>query len=152
MRRYIEVPFQLLTIEDEGFHVMVKGKINDMEANFLIDTGASQSIFSLTAINTLIGENALERKPGITAGVGSDNLESFLCTLDKLSIGDIHLDRYDTVAIDLSSIHENYAKLGLPTIDGIIGGDLLVKLKASINYRLRKIRLTPPRSVSTKSK
>jgi hypothetical protein len=36
-----------------------------------------------------------------------------------------------------------YGKLGLPRIDGIIGGDLLKRYKAVINYKGKKLRLTP---------
>lgn len=152
MRRYIEVPLQLLNIEDEGFHVMIKGKINGMEANFLVDTGASRTIFNLNAVNQFIEQPQLEKKEGITSGVGSENLESFLFTIETLSIGKIDLNNYEAVAIDLDTIHESYEKLGLPNIDGVIGGDILFQLKACINYHLRKIRLTPPRSESKTNK
>lgn len=152
MRNYIEVPLHILTIDEEGFHIMIKGKINGMEANFLIDTGASNSIFSLDVIERITDSSQLKKKEGVTAGVGSDNLESFLFTIDELSLGDITIHDYDTVALDLSTIHENYGKMGLPPIDGVIGGDLLVKLKATINYRLKKIRLTKPRPVDTTSR
>ncbi len=145
MRRYIEVPFRLLNIEEEGFHVLIKGKINDMEANFLIDTGASRSVFSLRVVERLMGKDNLEKKEGITAGVGGDDLESFVFPMERLELGEVCLYDYQAVALDLDSIHDNYEKLGLPFIDGVIGGDLLVELKATINYRLRKIRLTPPR-------
>ncbi|MCR5013997.1 MAG: retroviral-like aspartic protease family protein [Bacteroidales bacterium] len=146
MRHYVEVPIRLLNIEDEGFHVMIKGKINGMEANFLVDTGASRTIFSLQDLGRFIPQAELEKKEGIAAGIGSENLDSFLFTIDRLQLGDIDLDDYEAAAIDLDSIHENYQKLGLPHIDAVIGGDLLMRLKATINYRLRKIRFTRPRS------
>ena len=47
------------------------------------------------------------------------------------------------VALDLENIHEMYGKLHLPHIDGIIGGDLLRRYRAVINYRCKKMRLTP---------
>ena len=152
MRQYIEVPFRLLSIEEEGFHVMIKGKINGMEANLLIDTGASRTIFDLAAVDRFINQAQLKKKEGIAAGVGSENLDSFLFTIEALELGEVTLHNYEAVAIDLSSIHDNYETLKLPRIDGVIGGDLLVHLKATINYRLRKIRFTKPRSVYATSK
>jgi len=146
MRRYIEVPLRLLSIEDEGFHIMIQGKINGVEANFLIDTGASRSIFSLKGLDRFIPQAELERREGIAAGIGSENLDSFLFSIDSLQLGEVELHDYPAAAIDLDSIHENYQKLRLPHIDGVIGGDILVELKATINYRLRKIRFTAPRS------
>jgi hypothetical protein len=146
MRRYIEVPIRLLDIEGDGFHIMVKGLIHDKEAYFLIDTGASRSVFDPKTISTFIEDLQFEKKEGITAGVGSSDLESSTFIIDCLSIGNLEINDYEAVALDLENIHEMYAKLRLPHIDGIIGGDLLQKYKAVINYRSKKLRFTPPLS------
>ena len=146
MRRYIEVPLQLLDIEGEGFHIMVKGMIHGKEASFLIDTGASRSVFDPSTIVSFIEDIQFEKKEGMSAGVGSSDLESATFVIDSLTIGSIEIKDYEGVALDLENIHEMYAKLGLPHIDGIIGGDLLQKHKAVINYRSKKLRLTPPLS------
>ena len=146
MRRYIEVPLQLLDIEGEGFHIMVKGMIHGKEASFLIDTGASRSVFDPNTIVTYIEDIQFEKKEGMSAGVGSSDLESATFVIDSLSIGSLEIKDYEAVALDLENIHEMYTKLGLPHIDGIIGGDLLQKNKAVINYRSKKLRLTPPLS------
>lgn len=148
----MQIPIQLLDIEGEGFHVMVQGKINGLEANFLIDTGASRSVFDPTVITRFVDDPQFEKKEGITAGVGGNDLESSTFVIDTLAFGDIEIHHYEAVALDLENIHETYQKLGLPAIDGIIGGDLLYRLKATLNYRLRKIRLTAPRSVTKRSK
>ena len=143
MRRYIEVPLQLLDIEGEGFHIMVKGMIHGKEANFLIDTGASRSVFDPKTISNFIDNIQFEKKEGMTAGVGSSDLESSTFKIENFSIGDLKITDYEAVALDLENIHEMYGKLGLPCIDGIIGGDLLKRHKAVINYRNKKLRLTP---------
>lgn len=146
------LPVQLLDIEGEGFHVLVEGKINGMEAHFLIDTGASRSVFDPEVIARFVHQPKFEKKIGITAGVGGSDLESSTFIIDSLSFGDIEIRHYEAVALDLENVHETYRKLGLPSIDGIIGGDLLYRLKATINYRLRKIRFTKPRSKSRTSR
>ena len=146
MRRYIEVPLQLLDIEGEGFHIMVKGMIHGKEANFLIDTGASRSVFDPKTISNFIDDIQFEKKEGLTAGVGSSDLESATFKIDTFSLGALEITNYEAVALDLENIHEMYAKIALPHIDGIIGGDLLKKYKAVINYRSKKLRLTPPLS------
>lgn len=143
MRRYIEVPLQLLDIEGEGFHIMVQGRIHGKEALFLIDTGASRSVFDPKTISSFIDDIKFEKKEGMTAGVGSSDLESSTFVIDRFSIGDLEITDYEAVALDLENIHEMYAKLNLPRIDGIMGGDLLRRYKAVINYRCKKLRLTP---------
>ena len=146
MRRYIEVPIQLLDIEGDGFHIMVRGTIHGKEASFLIDTGASRSVFDPKTISTFIDNLQFEKKEGMTAGVGSSDLESSVFIIERLSIGELEITDYEGVALDLENIHEMYGKLYLPHIDGIIGGDLLHQYKAVINYRSKKLRLTPPLS------
>jgi hypothetical protein len=143
MRRYFEVPLQLLDIEGEGFHIMVQGRIHGKEALFLIDTGASRSVFDPKTISSFIDDIQFEKKEGMTAGVGSSDLESSTFVIDRFSIGDLEITDYEAVALDLENIHEMYAKLSLPHIDGIMGGDLLRRYKAVINYKCKKLRLTP---------
>ena len=144
----MQLPFRLLDIEGDGFHVMIEGKINGMEARFLVDTGASRSVFDPQVITRFVENPTFEKKLGITAGVGGSDLESSTFIIDSLSFGDIEIRHYEAVALDLENVHETYQKLGLPAIDGIIGGNLLYRLKATLNYRLRKIRFTKPRSSS----
>ena len=150
MRRYIEVPIQLLDIEGEGFHIMVKGIIHGREANFLIDTGASRSVFDPKTISTFIENLQFEKKEGMTAGVGSSDLESSTFRIDTFSIGDLDIRDYEGVALDLENIHEMYEKLGLPHIDGILGGDLLRCYKAIVNYKAKKLRMTPKNNSSAR--
>ena len=127
---------------------MVKGMIHGKEANFLIDTGASRSVFDPKTIATFINNVTFEKKEGMTAGVGSSDLESATFNIDVFSIGEMEIHDYEAVALDLENIHEMYEKLGLPRIDGILGGDLLKRYKAVVNYKAKKLRLTP-RSNST---
>ncbi len=143
MRHYIEAPLQLLDIEGEGFHVMVKGTIHGKEASFLIDTGASRSVFDPKTMASFIDDPTFEKKEGLTAGVGSSDLESATFLIQSLTIGDLEINDYEAVALNLENIHEMYAKLGLPHIDGILGGDLLKRHNANINYKAQKMRLSP---------
>ena len=143
MRRYIEVPIQLLDIEGEGFHIMVKGWILGKEANFLIDTGASRSVFDPTRMEEFIESLNFEKKEGRSTGVGGSDLETQVFVIESFSLGTLEIEDYQAAALDLSNVHEMYEKLGLPRIDGIVGGDLLKRYKAVVNYRSKKLRLTP---------
>ena len=143
MRRYLEIPIQLLDIEGDGFHIMIQGRINGKEANFLIDTGASRSVFDFATMSEFIDAPLFQKKEGITAGVGSSDLESSTFDIESIGIGDMEIKHYQAVAIDLENIHETYENIHLPKIHGIIGGDILVKHKAIINYRLMKIKIRP---------
>ena len=122
---------------------MLKGSIHGKEAHFLIDTGASRSVFDPKTMANFIENLQFEKKEGMTAGVGSSDLESATFKIEVFTIGELKIHDYEAVALDLENIHEMYGKLGLPHIDGIIGGDLLKRHKAVINYRSKKLRITP---------
>ena len=141
MRRYHEIPFQLLDIEGDGFHIMIQGRINGKEANFLIDTGASRSVFDFATMSKFIDDPQFQKKEGITAGVGSSDLESSTFDIESIALGNLEIKHYQAAALDLENIHEIYKKINLPKIHGIIGGDVLATHKAVINYRLKKIRI-----------
>ena len=141
MRRYHEIPFQLLDIEGDGFHIMIQGRINGKEANFLIDTGASRSVFDFATMSKFIDDPQFQKKEGITAGVGSSDLESSTFDIESIALENLEIKHYQAVALDLENIHETYEKINLPKIHGIIGGDVLATHKAVINYRLKKIRI-----------
>lgn len=138
----MQIPMQIVDIAGDGYHALIQGGVNGKEARFLIDTGASRTVFDPAAITRFIETPSFSAKQGPSVGVGGSDLECSTFIIDTLSIGDIAIHNYEAVALDLSNVHETYKELGLPVIDGIIGGDLLVRLKATINYRLKKIRLT----------
>lgn len=132
---------RILDIEGDGFHLMIEGKINGKDAHFLIDTGASRSVFDPNTIATFIEDPQFVKKEGITAGVGSSQLESSTFCIASLCLGELEIRNYQGIALDLEAIHESYAKIKLPMIHGIIGGDILARHKAIINYRMKKIKL-----------
>jgi hypothetical protein len=142
MRRYIEIPLQLLDLKGDGFHIMVQGRIHGKEAFFLIDTGASRSVFDPKTISTFIDDVEFEKKEGLSAGLGISDSEIITFKIESFFIGDFEIRNYEAAAMDLEIVDEMYGKLSLPHIDGIIGGDLLKRHKAVINYRSKKLRLT----------
>lgn len=143
MRRYTEISFDVLPIDNDGYHIMIKGKINDKDANFIIDTGASQTVFDKTTINDFVEPTPVKHKKGVSASVGASDINITLSVIGKISFNDFNLFDYKGIIIDLSHINDSYRKFNLPVIHAIIGGDILKCYDAVINYRLKKLRLTP---------
>lgn len=138
--RITEIPIQLVSIEDDGFHLMLKGLINSMPANFLIDTGASRTVFDNTVIRKFVTNPQFEANEKLSTGLGTNEMPSEVLEIEKLQFGDLIIIGYQAVAIDLKHVHLSYQHLGLPQIDGVLGGDLLKHYKAVINYKTRKIK------------
>ena len=41
----IEIPINIINIEGDGFHIVTEGHINGKAARFVVDTGASRTVF-----------------------------------------------------------------------------------------------------------
>ena len=140
---YIELPINIISIEGDGFHLIAEGCINGKTARFVVDTGASRTVFDKDKILNYISNPEFSEKEGISAGIGGTDISSFIFDIEELSFGELKIKDYQAVAMDLSNVNDSYAMIKLPPIDGVLGGDLLVKYKAVISYRLKKIRLFP---------
>ena len=139
----IEIPINIISIEGDGFHLIAEGCINGKTARFVVDTGASRTVFDKDKILNYINNPEFSEKEGISAGIGGTDISSFIFDIEELSFGELKIKDYQAVAMDLSNVNDSYAMIKLPPIDGVLGGDLLVKYKAVISYRLKKIRLFP---------
>lgn len=140
---YIEVPINIISIEGDGFHLIAEGLINGKSARFVVDTGASRTVFDKERILAYIDNPEFNEKEGLSAGIGGTDISSFIFKLEELSFGELSVKDYQAVAMDLSNVNNSYAMLNIPPVDGVLGGDLLYKHKAVISYKLKKIRLTP---------
>ncbi len=58
------------------------------------------------------------------------------------AIGDITIKDYKANLIDLSHVNAAYAATGIPTIDGVLGNDILYNYNAVINYKKATLKLT----------
>lgn len=139
----IEIPINIINIEGDGFHIVTEGLINGKPARFVVDTGASRTVFDKDRILNYINNPEFSEKEGLSAGIGGTDISSFIFDIEELRFGDLMISNYQAVAMDLSNINDSYEMIKHPPIDGVFGGDLLKRHNAVINYRLKKIRLFP---------
>ena len=137
------IPIEILPIEDDGFHLLIRAKINDKKANLIVDTGASRTVFDETLIKNFLPEeyNDFEINEKLSTGLGTNTMQSSAFSLKSLKIGNLNIENYMAVILDLNNINDSYAKLKLPKIHGVIGGDLLSKYKAVIYYKAKNLKL-----------
>ncbi len=132
---------ELCRIEDDGFHLFVRARVNGMPARLLVDTGASRTVFDLERVQHFLPEEApIEKLDKLSAGLGTNSMESHSLVLQKLKIGEISLKKFPVVAIDMKHVNDSYGMLGMEPVDGVLGSDLLLRCRAVIDYS--RLRLT----------
>jgi predicted aspartyl protease len=138
-----KLKLELVPIEEEGCHIFIRGRINGKPARFLVDTGASRTVLDIARIARFFPENEadLEKMDSFSAGLGTNTMESHTVVLHTLSFGRIILRDYKAAALNLQHVNESYGMMKLSKIDGVIGGDLLQRLNAVIDYRHHHIIL-----------
>jgi len=135
MKSKVIIPIKLIKIEDDGFHLIIKIKINNKVAHLLVDSGASRTVFDINKKQKLIKNKSL------ATGLGTDNMISHSSIIKKISFNNHFISNYQGYFIDLSLVNSTYQKIKLKPIDGVIGNDILKKYNAIIDYQKLELRL-----------
>lgn len=141
----INIPIRIIPIENDGFHLLVKIKINDRIATMIIDTGASRTVFDEELILKYlkVEESTFEENEKLSTGLGTNSMKSKAIELKSIKFGNLKIKNYQAIVLDLKHVNESYKMLKLPIIHGILGGDLLNKYKAVIYYKTKILKLYP---------
>lgn len=138
------IKFQVVDLEPENCHIVVKAKIDGHPLNIVLDTGASHSCFDLSFIQNLKPDINMEDNDGLNVGVGASDFESKLSTIHNLKLGRFLLPDYDVVLLDMSNINNAYEAMKKPLVHGIIGSDFFVRYRAVIDYDQKTLFITKP--------
>jgi len=142
MRKKIcNIDLDLVPIEDDGFHMMVNGKINGTNIRLLIDTGASKSVFDKNRISAILGNSDFESMEQLSTGLGTNTMQSEMVDIKSFSIGNIEIKESPIVILDLSHVNESYDMIGDRGIDGVLGSDFLQYHNAVIYYKKPRLKL-----------
>ncbi|MBK6446836.1 MAG: clan AA aspartic protease [Bacteroidetes bacterium] len=137
----IKIPIDIRNIEDDGFHLTIVARINGKSVQMLIDTGASRTVFDKKRSLRFVGESNHEPHDKLSTGLGTNTMKTHIANLKKIRIGDLLIENFEAVLLDLEHVNDSYEKLGLTPIDGVLGSDLLVKHKAVINFGKKELKL-----------
>jgi predicted aspartyl protease len=129
------IPIRLLQIENEGYHLLIKIKINRKVASAIVDTGASRSVFDSNQIVKYLKNENVQEHDKLSTGLGTNSMKSSIVVLKHLAIGELQLKNFKTVLLDLTHVNETYRVLGFPEIVGVIGGDILFQYQSTIDYK-----------------
>jgi len=136
----ITVPLQIIDLHDDGFHPLVNVTVYGKLFTLVVDTGASKTAFDHTMLSGA-GDNAsIKSSDRLSTGLGTNNMASSTASISDMLIGDLQVSEFEVAVLDLSSINIAYRQLNHPEVLGVLGGDILMKYKAVIDYGKRIIK------------
>lgn len=135
------ITLEILPIEDDGFHLIAEATVNGLKARLLVDTGASKTVFDEQRLGAFMDAAQFSVHDKLSTGLGTNSMESKLAIIGVIAFGNIAMKAFEVAVLDLFHVNDSYQKLDILPIDGVIGGDLLVRLKARIDYSEKQMLL-----------
>nr|WP_299214865.1 retropepsin-like aspartic protease [uncultured Allomuricauda sp.] len=134
-KSYVRIPLVLT----ETNHFEIVAKINGVSGRFILDTGASNTCVGMDKIDffKMISEVSDIK----AAGAGATEMETLVSSKNKIRIGDWKKGKQKIVLFDLVHVNEALTSHNSLPVDGIIGGDVLKKGKAVIDYDKKSLYL-----------
>jgi hypothetical protein len=136
------ISLNVLEIEPDGCHLMLNATIRGLKANVLIDTGASKTIMDVSRAKHYLDNPVIQPLDKHFAGIGAGRVQTWVTRCPKITLGDIDVADLQLVLIDLKPINASYAIYDLPRIDIVMGGDLLRRFGAVIDYGNNSLKIS----------
>ena len=137
---FVKIPLVLTNTN----HFEIQAKINGIEGRFILDTGASSTCVGVDCAEhfNLNTEDSQVK----AAGAGANNMDTRMSKRNTLSIGPWNRDKVKLVLFNLSHVNEALIQHDSLPVHGIIGADILKKVKAIIDYGKKCVYLKSNRS------
>jgi len=137
----IEIPLQIIELENDNFHILIEGSFYDgTTANWIIDTGASKTVLDSNLNQFYEGVESDNEEDYQSAGINQGMLDTTVGLIDRLQLGDLEISNLKVALIDLKHVNEIYEKYTRYKIAGLIGGDILMNYQCVIDYENKLIR------------
>lgn len=130
----IEIPLEILNLHDDGFHPLVEVVAFNRVFKAVVDTGASRTVLDKATIESYVNAEKILLTDSVSTGLGTSSMESYTLLIPELALGSLIIRDFEAAALDLSTINLAYEKMEITPVVGVIGGDILMKYGAIINY------------------
>lgn len=133
---------KIVELETENYHIMVDGEFADGTCStWIIDTGASKTVLDKN-LSDYYSISESDHPDGLqSAGINEGMVDTQVGRMKSLKLGTVQIDNLKVALIDLSHVNDIYSKYSDLRIAGLIGGDILKKYHAVIDYRKKKMIL-----------
>ena len=140
----ISIPLQIIDLHDDGFHPLLEITLFGKAFIVVLDTGASKTAFDRTALFEANETTDVLASDRLSTGLGTNSMESFTAIISGMFIGSLRIADFEVAVLDLSTINIAYNQMGHPQVLGVLGGDILMKYKAVIDYGKQVMKLKKP--------
>jgi len=135
MKKKIKIPIKVVQLGEEGTHIFCKAKVNGKKARVLIDTGASKTVLAKSFADKIKDLKKVAVDDNSTSGIGPEAVEATFAKLKKLQFKSLVIKKLVVGTIDVSHVKTMYDSLGIKPFDLILGGEVLERYDAVIDYR-----------------
>ncbi|GEM63530.1 hypothetical protein SF1_15120 [Sphingobacterium faecium NBRC 15299] len=136
------IPLKLLQLQEQGTHILVEVTLFNTVHLMVLDTGASKTVFDKNQLEKIHSDQfQLENTDTLSSGLGTNTMQSFLIHIPLLSMQNWTIKNYRAAVLDLSSINYAYEQMNLQPVIGVIGGDILGRYGAVIDYKKKTLKL-----------
>jgi hypothetical protein len=137
----ISIPLQIIDLHDDGFHPLLEINLFGKAFIVVLDTGASKTAFDRTVLFEASETTDILASDRLSTGLGTNTMESFTAIISDMFIGSLPIAPFEVAVLDLSTINIAYGQMGHPLVLGVLGGDILMKYKAVIDYGKQVLKL-----------
>lgn len=130
----ITIPLQIIELQGDGFHPLVEVVVFGKPFILVLDTGASKTAFDKELLERANGETEFIISDQLSTGLGTNTMASFTAAIHDMQIGPLQIPLFEVAVLDLSTINIAYSQLNKPQVLGVLGGDILMRYKAVIDY------------------
>lgn len=113
-------------------HYKLTARINGMQANLILDTGASSSCIGFKSASLF--HLKTEKSEIKAAGAGAIDMETLLSKMNTIKLGQKKIIGVEFVLFDLGHVNEALQQANETSVHGILGADLLKSMRAVIDY------------------
>ncbi|MFK7951795.1 MAG: retropepsin-like aspartic protease [Ekhidna sp.] len=113
-------------------HLHIFGKLNGVNGNFILDTGAGATVIE-EKNKEKFHMQTKESKEQAT-GAGGTGMQMQNSEKNNLKIEKLELKEINLMLMNLDHVNNAFESMGLEKIDGVIGADILTVNKAIIDY------------------
>ncbi len=136
------IPFEVISLQADGFHIITEVEIFEKKFKMVIDTGASKTVLDkVSLLNSGIDEDKFLNTDILSTGLGTNNMQSFMINIPLLKLADWSTKNFTAAVLDLSAINIAYNQIGIESVIGVLGGDILNIFGAKIDYKKNLLTL-----------